>query len=57
VKEIVSRCGALDRAKETSRYHAKKAIELIRSTSIDDRVKDFFTGFIGFVAESLEWYG
>ena len=57
VKEIVSRCGALDRTKETSRYHAKKAIELIRSTSIGDGVKDFFTGFIGFVAESLEWYG
>jgi len=56
VREIVSKCGALDKAKETAKYHGKKAIELIKSTSIDDRVKDFFTGFIGFVSESLDWY-
>jgi len=56
VRGIVSKCGALDKTKEIDRYHGKKAIELIRSTSIDDRVKDFFTGFISFVSESLEWY-
>jgi geranylgeranyl diphosphate synthase type II len=55
-KEIISRCGALDRAKETSRYHAKKAIELIKSTSMGNGVKDSLTGFIDFISESLDWY-
>lgn len=56
VKEIVLKCGALDKAKEMARDHSKKAIELIRSTSISNNIKDFFTGFIGFVSESLDWY-
>lgn len=55
-REIIKGCGALAKAKETSRTHAKKAIELINETSISDESKNFFNDFINFVAESLDWY-
>jgi geranylgeranyl diphosphate synthase type I len=56
VREIIRNCGALERAKEKSRDHAEKAIEFINKTKMDQEVKDFFTSFIGYVADSLEWY-
>ncbi len=56
IREIIKRTGALDKAKEDSRTHAKKAIELIKKTSLSEETKEFFVGFIEYVAESLEWY-
>jgi geranylgeranyl diphosphate synthase type I len=56
VREIIRNCGALERAKEKSRDHAERAVELIKKTSMEQDVKDFFTSFIGYVADSLEWY-
>ena len=56
VREIIKKCGALEKAKDMSQDHAAKAIGLIKKTSIEQEVKDFYTSFIGYVAESLEWY-
>ncbi|MBI5253704.1 MAG: polyprenyl synthetase family protein [Euryarchaeota archaeon] len=55
-KTIIKRCGALDKAKEKLKEHAKKANELIQKTSMSSGSKKFFYGFIDYVAESLEWY-
>jgi len=46
----------LDEAKSVSKYHAQKAINLISETNMNNEAKDFFASFIGYVAESLEWY-
>jgi len=56
VRQIIRDCGALERAKEKSREHAERAVELIKRTAMEEEVKDFFTSFIAYVAESLEWY-
>ncbi|MFQ6051819.1 MAG: polyprenyl synthetase family protein [Candidatus Hydrothermarchaeota archaeon] len=56
IKEIIKKSGALEKAKENSRTHAKKAVELIKGTSLSEETKEFFVGFIEYVAESLEWY-
>lgn len=56
IREIIRSSGALDRAKEKSKEHAAKAIELISQTGLDRPTKDFFSGFIDYVAGSLDWY-
>lgn len=56
VKEIIRSCGALDEAKSISRGHAREAEMLIRMTGMYDESKEFFASFIGYVAESLDWY-
>lgn len=56
VREIIQESGALDRAKDKSREHAVRAVELISQTGLDQPMKDFFSGFIGYVAGSLDWY-
>lgn len=55
-RELVRDCGALERAKEESRGHADRAVELLEETSMDPEVKEFFSSFMEFVSESLEWY-
>jgi geranylgeranyl pyrophosphate synthase len=56
MQDLIRRCGALDEAKSISKYHAQKAINLISETNMNNEAKDFFASFIGYVAESLEWY-
>jgi geranylgeranyl diphosphate synthase type I len=56
VREIIRRTGALEKAKEKSRIHAKRAIELISQTKLNRTTKEFFSSFITYVAESLDWY-
>lgn len=56
VREIIRASGALDKAKENSREHAARAVELISQTSLDHTTKDFFSSFIDYVAGSLDWY-
>lgn len=56
VKRIIISTGGLDRAKARSREHAAKARRLIARTSMDAEAKEFFSGFITYVAESLDWY-
>jgi geranylgeranyl pyrophosphate synthase len=56
VREIVKKCGALEKAKDMSRDHAAKAMDLMGQTKMEQEVKDFYISFIGYVAESLEWY-
>lgn len=55
-REIINNCGALTKAKEKSKEHAKKAKKLIQKTSMSSGSKEFFYGFINYIAESLEWY-
>lgn len=56
IREIVRTSGALDMAKEKSKEHAKKAVWSIEQTGLDSTTKEFFSGFIGYVAGSLDWY-
>lgn len=55
-RTIIKSCGALNKAKEKSKEHAKKAKKLIQKTSMSSESKEFFYGFIDYIAESLEWY-
>jgi geranylgeranyl pyrophosphate synthase len=56
IREIIRDSGALDKAKEKSKEHAARAVGLISQTGLDSATKDFFSGFIGYVAGSLDWY-
>lgn len=56
IREIISKCGALEAAKNRSRKHADEAKKLISETNMSEEVKDFFTSFIDYVKESLNWY-
>lgn len=56
VREIIRVSGALDKAKERSKEHAKKAVWSIEQTGLDSATKEFFSSFIGYVAGSLDWY-
>ncbi|MCS4542268.1 MAG: polyprenyl synthetase family protein, partial [Euryarchaeota archaeon] len=56
IKQIIRESGALDKAKQESKMHANKAIKLIEETILDKETKEFFTGFINFVSQSLDWY-
>jgi len=53
--EIMRKYG-LEKAKERSREHAKRAINLIKKTQMNKETKNFFIEFINYVSESLEWY-
>ncbi len=56
IQDLIRGCRALDEAKSISRDHARMAIDLISKTGMNYEAKDFFTSFISYVAESLEWY-
>jgi geranylgeranyl pyrophosphate synthase len=56
IQDLIRECGALEEAKTISKYHAEMATSLISMTNMNNEAKDFFVSFIGYVAESLEWY-
>ncbi|MFB3764674.1 MAG: polyprenyl synthetase family protein [Methanotrichaceae archaeon] len=56
VQNLIRDCGALDAAKSISRDHAKEAQRLVSLTGMNDEAKGFFTSFIKYVDESLDWY-
>lgn len=56
IQDLIRDCGALEEAKSISRNHAMEAASLIPETEMNEEAKDFFVSFIGYVAESLEWY-
>ena len=56
IKDIIRNCGALDAAKSVSREHVKEAIKLILMTELNAEAKEFFTSFIRYIDESLDWY-
>ena len=56
IRKVISDCGALEAAKKRSREHADSAKKLISETNMSPEVKDFFTSFIDYVKESLNWY-
>jgi geranylgeranyl pyrophosphate synthase len=56
IQDLIRGCEALDEAKYISRDHARMAIDMISETNMNNEAKDFFASFIGYVAESLEWY-
>jgi geranylgeranyl pyrophosphate synthase len=56
IQNLIRECGALDEAKSISRGHARDAKNQILLTGMSDDVKEFFTSFIKYVDESLDWY-
>ncbi len=55
-KMIIKDSGGLEAAKETSKAHAEKAKALIANTGLNKETKRFFTSFIDYIEESLDWY-
>jgi geranylgeranyl diphosphate synthase type I len=56
IRKLLRESGGLDAAKETSKKHAEQAKALINQTSLSDDVKEFFSSFVGYIEESLDWY-
>jgi geranylgeranyl diphosphate synthase type I len=56
VRDIIRSTGGLDRAKARSKEHAEKAKSLIDETGMDAEARAFFSEFVDYVSESLEWY-
>jgi geranylgeranyl diphosphate synthase type I len=56
VRKLLRESGGLDAAKQESRKHAEQAKALINQTSLAEDVKEFFSSFIGYIEESLNWY-
>jgi geranylgeranyl diphosphate synthase type I len=56
IRKLLRESGGLDTAKQASREHAEKAKALITKTSLSGDVKEFFSSFIEYIEESLNWY-
>jgi geranylgeranyl pyrophosphate synthase len=56
IRKLLRDSGGLDAAKQASRKHAKQAKALMTQTSLTEDIKDFFSSFIGYIEESLDWY-
>ena len=56
IRNLLRESGGLDAAKKASRKHAEQAKSLINQTSLSVDVKEFFSSFIGYIEESLDWY-
>ena len=56
IRKLLRESGGLDAAKQASRKHAEQAKELINQTSLAEDAKEFFSSFIGYIEESLNWY-
>jgi geranylgeranyl pyrophosphate synthase len=56
IREVISGCGALEKAKKRSKKHAETAKKLLSETSLTVDVKGFFNSFIDYLTESLDWY-
>jgi geranylgeranyl pyrophosphate synthase len=55
-REVVRKTGALNAAKARSAEHARMAKELIGGTQMREESKEFFSAFIDYIAQSLDWY-
>jgi geranylgeranyl diphosphate synthase type I len=55
-RKLLRESGGLDAAKQASRKHAEQAKALITQTSLAEDVKEFFSSFIGYIEDSLNWY-
>jgi len=55
-RKLLRESGGLDAAKQASRKHAEQAKALITQTNLTEDVKEFFSSFIGYIEESLDWY-
>ena len=56
IRKLLRESGGLDAAKKASRKHAEQAKTLINQTGLSGDVKEFFSSFIGYIEESLDWY-
>ncbi len=56
VRTLLRESGGLEAAKETSKKHAEQARAYIDQTSLSAEIKQFFSSFIGYIEESLNWY-
>jgi geranylgeranyl pyrophosphate synthase len=55
-RQIVRESGALDQAKQASKNHAEQAKGDLNKTGLADEVKKFFSSFINYIEQSLDWY-
>jgi geranylgeranyl diphosphate synthase type I len=56
VRKLLRESGGLEAAKKESRRHAEQAKRLINQTKLTEDIKDFFSSFISYIEESLNWY-
>ena len=56
IRDVLRESGGLDAAKQASREHAEQAKIFIAQTSLTAEIKDFFSSFISYIEESLDWY-
>jgi len=56
IRRGITICGALDAAKERSRFHAEKAQELMAQVKMTGEAKRFFNSLLTYVTDSLDWY-
>ncbi len=56
IRQVIRKTEALKSAKEESKRYAEFAKNLISKTSMSDEIKDFFSSFINYIEESLDWY-
>ena len=55
-RQLLKETGGLDKAKQISRQYANQARTLLLQTKLSDDVKEFFSSFIQYIEESLDWY-
>jgi geranylgeranyl pyrophosphate synthase len=55
-RQLLRESGGLDAAKQASKKHAQQARDFITQTSLTDDVKEFFSSFIQYIEDSLDWY-
>jgi geranylgeranyl pyrophosphate synthase len=55
-RKLLRESGGLDAAKQESKKHAEQAKKLINQTSLAEDVKEFFSSFIQYIEDSLNWY-
>ena len=56
IRTRVSDCGALDKAKERTRFHIDEAQKYLGETSINDDSRRFFESMLRYISSSLDWY-
>jgi geranylgeranyl pyrophosphate synthase len=55
-RQLLRESGGLDAAKQASKKYAQQARDFITQTSLTDDVKEFFSSFIQYIEDSLDWY-
>jgi geranylgeranyl pyrophosphate synthase len=55
-RKLIKETGGLYKAKQISKQYANQARNLILQTKLSEEVKGFFSSFIQYIEESLEWY-